>query len=97
MEEQIYKEHIQHGVPLPDKIANAPTLFEGLGFFYNAFFELLTCRTSNNVIPYMAIEEYANINEIEGQMKTDLHFFVRQLDNTYSDYQDKKRKREQKG
>lgn len=44
---------------MPEKIANAPELLPWLRAEYQAFFELGTCRTELNPIPWTALYQYA--------------------------------------
>lgn len=52
-------------LPVPDRIANAPTLWPGLDLYMDAFVELSTCRSyigmngTAGPIPYLAIDRYA--------------------------------------
>lgn len=92
MQDFIIKQSERHGVPLPDKIANPPKLNAGLEFFYLSFQHLLTCRSFNGVIPYLAIEEYMDRHSIYRDQRADVHYHIRNLDNVYSEYQNKKGK-----
>jgi hypothetical protein len=53
---------MRQGLKVPDKIANAPELLPWLRAEYSAFFELGTCRTELNPIPWTAIHQYAVAN-----------------------------------
>lgn len=58
----------------------------GLEFFYQAFRDLNSCRTqgmSEGPIPWTAIEQYCQLNSIEGQQKEDLFHHVREMDDAY--------------
>ena len=96
MSDLIVKQSERYGMPLPQKIVDAPELSLGLDFFYTSFVHLLTCRNMSGIIPFTDIESYAVANQITGDQKDLLHFHVRKLDNAYSDYQNKKNKRDQK-
>lgn len=53
---------IRQKVAVPERIANAPDLFPWLRAEYEAFFELATCRTELNPIPWTALHQYAVAN-----------------------------------
>lgn len=77
---------MQRRLPLPDRIQNAPDLELGLELYLGAFYDLDSCRTigwGEGPIPWTAVEQYAQLNEIEGEQRADLHYHVRQLDTAY--------------
>ena len=60
-EQSIAKQAVRMGQPIPDRIANAPNLKEGLSFYLQAFFDLDSERSQGfNVgrIPWTAIVTY---------------------------------------
>ncbi len=77
---------MQRRLPLPDRIQNAPELELGLELYYGAFWDLDSCRPlgmGEGPIPWIAIEQYAQLNDIVGDQREMLHFHIRQLDNAY--------------
>ena len=72
--------------PIPDVIKNAPEIPLGLELFYNAFSELNSSRQfgfSEGPIPWKAVHDYCCANEICGEQKDDLFFYVAELDDEY--------------
>lgn len=72
--------------PIPEVIKNAPDLMVGLELFYNAFVELNSSRQfgfSEGPIPWKAIHDYCDANEIQGEQRSDLFYFVNEMDSEY--------------
>lgn len=83
LEEILTERALKEGMPIPDRIANAPDIFPWLMLYMRAFFALDTHRSHSqgvSRIPWLAIEQYARINEFDTQQKEDLHFFTSRLD-----------------
>lgn len=77
---------MRDGLPLPQRIQNAPSLAFGMQLYYGAFFELSTCRQASmslGPIPWTAIKDYAIAHELDEEQTEDLFHFVRVLDNEY--------------
>lgn len=58
----------------------------GLELFWEAFWELTTCRSvgfSMGPIPWLAMREYAVTFEMGGDQQDDLFYLVREMDNAY--------------
>lgn len=90
MEQSIIASCIKRRIPLPDKIANAPTINRGLEPYYIAFWELSTCRGAGfgaGPIPWTALDEYARREGWTGERYEDLVDFVRAMDRTFLAYQ----------
>lgn len=88
-EERIIQQCMIRGLRLPGKIENAPELHMGLGLYYNAYWELTSCRASGwgiGPIPWSAILEYARFFEFSEEQEEDLLYYVRMMDNAYLDY-----------
>jgi hypothetical protein len=80
---------MQEGLPLPEKIKNAPELENGLELFIQAFFELSTSRmvgVDYGPIPWVVINEYCNSLEIVEDQRDDVFYHVRALDSTYLEF-----------
>lgn len=91
---------VRDGVPLPDKIANAPELARGLELYFMAFQELTTCRSlgmSVGPIPWTAIKLFCDEHEIEGEQRDDAFYLVKALDDAYREYLDKQADKDKKG
>lgn len=76
-------------MPLPDRIQNAPELYQGLELYYNGFTELTSCRQVGyglGPIPMLSILEYCMVNGIEGEQREDFVWFVQRLDQKYLEW-----------
>jgi hypothetical protein len=85
---------IKKGRPPPDWYINAPELVEGDEIYLSAFWDLSTTRIMGDVIgpiPWTAINQYADVQEFDRQLK--LHFIqvIRQMDCEYLEWQRKNR------
>lgn len=73
--------------PIPETIAKAPTLYEGLDLYYDAFTELTSCRQIGNAqgpIPWTAINDYCLRYEITGtEAFSYFTAMIRALDEAY--------------
>lgn len=72
---------------LPDAIENAPELQPGLELYWDAFFDLNSCRTHGmgtiTEIPWSAIDAYARRYEIEGFLFDRLVAYISAMDASY--------------
>jgi hypothetical protein len=94
-EQAILRQCAQLKLPIPDAIANAPILTEGLELYFMAFLDLTTCRSygmSEGPIPWTAIKDWATYNGLSVTQTEDLFYMVREMDNAYLDYRAKKQK-----
>lgn len=83
MEQQLAKQSVRHGQPLPDRIANAPKLRLGLNLYLMAFFELDSERSHSfgySRIPWSSVRQYAMMHEFDEDQTEALHFYTRQMD-----------------
>src|SRR5690606_6990813 len=83
--------------PIPDRIANAPSLQPGLALFYLAFQDLSSERQVGQAlgaIPWRAIDQYCIRYEIDGEQYDDMHYHISRLDRAYLEWYSEKRKRE---
>lgn len=84
IEQGIAKQAIAAGNPLPDRIANAPELEEGLEVYFEAYFDLDTERHHGMglmQIPWSSIQKYAEANQFDEEQTEELHAYIRQMDN----------------
>jgi len=94
-EQNIIKQAIRAGLPIPKKIAEAQELDFGLQFYLNAFYELESERVVGldlGPIPRHAILNYARELGCDEEEFDDLYFFVRHLDVTFLKHRAKKNK-----
>jgi hypothetical protein len=100
IEQNIAKQAVQSGAPIPERIANAPELINGLQIYLQAFFDLDSERNhgfSLSAIPWQSIKEYAETYEFDAEQKEDLLFFIRRMDQAHLDRLDKKQPKPGKG
>ena len=91
MEKVIIEQCAREGLPLPDAIKNAPSLWPGLSLFYIAFMDLTTCRAMGNIegpIPWLAVNAYCDAKGIRGDQRADMLYHVGSLDRTYMKYRE---------
>jgi hypothetical protein len=86
-EKSIIEQCIRQRRPLPNAIANAPSIEIGLDIFFVAFMDLTTCRTmgfGEGPIPWTAKRIYA-VDELslEGEQKEDFYFYLAEMDRVY--------------
>lgn len=80
---------MRFGLPLPDRIRNAPELNIGSELYYIGFLDLTSCRILGmglGPIPLLAILEYCLIKGIEGEQQEDFVWFVQRLDSRYLEW-----------
>lgn len=86
--------------PIPERIANAPFLFQGLELYLQAFMELTSCRGlgygSIGPIPWLSIQTYCEVYDIVDEQREDLFYHVQRLDKVYMEWQRDKAAAEQK-
>jgi hypothetical protein len=86
IEESIAKQAIQNGMPIPDRIQNAPGLIPGLEIFLGAFFELDSERTHSNgvtMIPASKIHDWADRYRLSDEMREDMIHHIRWMDSDH--------------
>ena len=86
IEQNIAKQALRSGEPLPDRIANSPELIEGLQLYITAFFDLDSERTHSfalTPIPWSCIDRYAVAYGFDEIQYEDLHYFLRRMDNAH--------------
>lgn len=74
---------------LPAAIRDAPDVPLGLEIYFQAFWELTTCRGGGmGLIPisWMTIIEYAQLHELDDEQTDDLLYFVRAMDKAYMEH-----------
>ena len=88
-EQAIIRQCMREGLPLPNRIANAPELQLGLELYYDAFWELSTSRPSGfgvGPIPWLAVCEYARAYDFDEEQSVWLQQLVRVMDKTYLEH-----------
>ena len=92
-EDKILRQVARMKVPVPDKIANKPSLDYGLVFYYNTFFELSTDRIVNNSvgqIPFSTILSYCKYYNFTYEETSDFMYLIRKIDAVYIEHVSKK-------
>lgn len=88
--EQAYRQ----GLPIPDRIKNAPDLELGLELYYGAFFDLTSCRNAlhntEGPVPWDKVRLWAYENELDDEQTGDLHFYLGMMDEAYLKFKAKK-------
>ena len=85
---------MRRGLPLPERIKNAPELAPGLGIYLRAFYELDSCRPvgmGEGPIPWTAVEDWCRSLGLDEEERDDVHYLVRRLDNAYLKHRESKR------
>ena len=94
IEEQIIKQAVRSGLPLPDKIQNAPSILPGLELYYMGFLDLTSSRSIGGFgvgpIPWLAIEQYSQTLELDDEQREAMHHHVAEMDKAYIKHQQKK-------
>jgi hypothetical protein len=86
IEQSIAKQAMRAGNPLPNRIANAPELINGLQLYLVAFFDLDSERshsTSLSPIPWTSIYQYSQAFNLDEEQTEDLFYFVKRLDSEH--------------
>lgn len=95
VEQNIARQALQAGAPLPDRIKNAPELKLGLELYLNAFFDLDAERPSSfdiGSIPWSKMKDYACFYDFDEDQTEDLIFFIKRMDAAYIKRQKAKQK-----
>ncbi len=82
------------GEPIPERIANAPTLDAGMDFFISAFFELSTERQmgfGEGPIPISAIHSYCRHYSMDDEEELEFVSCIQALDSAYLKRQNRKK------
>jgi hypothetical protein len=90
----IIRQCLADGLPLPERMQNAPRLWLGLELYWQAFWDLTTCRTSGwsvAPIPWSAMKEYAEVLELDDEQRESMFYLVRAMDNAYMDFRARKK------
>ena len=86
IEQSVAKQAMRAGQPMPERIANAPELQQGLQLYLQAFFDLDCERshaTAPTAIPWTCVQDYAKAFEFDEEQTEDLHFFIRRMDSEH--------------
>lgn len=76
-----------------------PTLLSGLDFYYTAFFDLSTTRSTGfgvSLISWLNVRQYAVLHELDTMSTYFLHRAVKAMDSIYVEHWNSEHKRHQK-
>lgn len=85
---------MRRGLPLPERIRDAPELAPGLGIYLRAFYELDSCRPigmAEGPIPWVVVDQWCQSLGLDEEEREDVHYLVRRLDNSYLRHVESKR------
>lgn len=92
-EQNIAKQAARSGQPLPERIANAPSLKLGLEFYLQAFFDLDSERVQGlgpGRIPWSAMTRYAEHHGLMEDETEMLRYFLQYIDTAYLNHKAEK-------
>lgn len=96
LEEQIIKQAVRSGLPIPSRIENAPSIMPGLELYYIGFLDLTSSRSLGGFgigpISWLAIEQYCQLMELDDDQRAAMHHHVVEMDRAYIRHQQKKNK-----
>lgn len=96
IEQKIIEQAVRSGLPIPDRIQNAPSILPGLELYYIGFLELSTSRQLGGFgfgpIPWLSIEQYCQVLELDEDQKMAMHHHIAEMDKAYVKHQQKKSK-----
>jgi hypothetical protein len=78
--------YLYDGLAVPEHLANPPQAHPWLAHYFHAFQDLHTSRQigmSAGPIPWVAIREYAMLNDYDEDETEELHRFVTAMDEVY--------------
>lgn len=96
METQIIQQAEKHGLPLPEKIQNAPSLWPGLELYYIGFMDLMASRQSGfgiGPIWWGTIQDYCERKGLDEEQTEAMHHHIRALDEVYMKHVQQKTKK----
>lgn len=90
----IVNQCMREGIPLPQRIENAPSLLPGLELYYIAFTDLMASRQTGfglGPIWWDTIQRYCDVHGIVGEQAEDMHYHIREMDTVYMKHHSKKK------
>jgi hypothetical protein len=80
-EQSVARQAMRSGMPVPERILNAPELQAGLQLFLQAFLDLDGERMQPlSLIPWLSMKQYAQAYDLDEGQTEDLFYFVKKLD-----------------
>jgi len=90
----IIKQCLSDGRELPERMQNAPQLLMGSGLYWDAFFDLSTCRPGSfgvAAIPWNVTKEYSEVYGFDAEQTESLFAIVGKMDDAFIKHQLSKR------
>lgn len=84
---------MREGIPLPDRIQNAPSLWPGLTLYYNGFMDLVASRMTGfglGPIWWSTIQTYCEAMGLSEDQTEAMHHHVKEMDTAYLKHMSKK-------
>lgn len=93
VEQKIIDQCMREGIPLPDRIQNAPSLWAGLNLYYNGFHDLSASRMTGfglGPIWWSTIQQYCDSLGLSEEQTETMHHHIREMDTAYLKHMAKK-------
>lgn len=91
----IIQQATRSGLPLPEKIQNAPSILPGLELYYMGFLELTSSRAFTGFgvgpIPWSVIQQYSDSLGLDMDQTEAMHHHITALDTVYLKHTQKKK------
>lgn len=90
----IIEQAVRSGLPLPARIENSPSILPGLELYYLGFLEISSSRSigwSLGPIPWLAIEQYSQIKELDEEQTEAMHHHIVAMDTAFLRHHAKKK------
>lgn len=91
----IIEQAVKHGLPLPEKIQNAPSLLPGLELYYLGFLDLMASRhvgMGAGPIWWGTIQDYCDKKKLDEDQAEAMHHHINSMDSAYLKHSQKKTK-----
>jgi len=67
---------------IPDDFSG-PDLNLGLQLYWTAFWDLSSCRNTGGMIPWTAVQTWAETYKLDEEVADDLHYLIREMDQAF--------------
>jgi hypothetical protein len=87
----VLQQIVRSGREIPPELQGAPDLPIGLHLYWGAFWDLASCRLfDGGMIPWTAVQLWADTYELEHDAAETLHYHIRRLDDVFVKHYRKK-------
>lgn len=93
IEENIIRQAVQRGQPIPDRIQNAPFIWPGLELYYIGFLELTSSRSIGmglGPISWLSVQQYCVLKGLDEEQTEAMHHHIAAMDEVYLKHMRKK-------